>query len=231
MVNLINIFAALISFAALTLLAVAMATNWWVSFDFPRPTAASSPASKLNPSVINSQLDGLIIQYDLDYFGLWVGCHRELTFNKISCAFITTPCRSNVCWTRNDKDRTCQESVVSPLSSKCTAYRATRALTVLGTVALVVGAAIFLVSTCITSKMLVWTGTAFTALATILVMCSFAVFYGTVFRGQSLNGFASLGWSFIMLIISWPLAGLAAVIGLLAAFATPSRAYDYDESE
>lgn len=60
-----------LSFVSLVLAAIAMATNYWVTFDDRSP----GPRPSQNPLETNSAFSGLLLEYDLDYFGLWVGCH------------------------------------------------------------------------------------------------------------------------------------------------------------
>lgn len=227
MANLVSALAAILSFSSLVLVAIAMATNSWVRFDYPRPNRS---ATSVNPIVSNSKLSGLTLTYDLDYFGLWVGCHRELQFNKTSCAFIGSSCYSNVCWTRNGNEKVCLDAPVGALS-RCTGYRVVRAFTIIGTLFLILGAAVLLVSICVTSRNLVFLGTLFTSVGALCLMIAFAVFYTDVFRGGQLFEVSSLGWSFVLLIVAWPVAVVGAVIGLLGAFVTPSKGYEFDESE
>lgn len=214
-----NITAAFLSFLSLTLVAISMATNYWIRFTYPR----TSPEAPLkNPFVTNTELTNLRLEYDVDYFGLWVGCHREQSFNKISCGFIGTSCYSTICWTRNRKEKTCQDSRIIPLAN-CSAYRATRALMILGTLFLIIGAAIFLVSTCVTSQNLTSCGTLITALAGLFLLIAFVVFYVVVFTQSGLNEIANIAWSFVLLIVAWPIAILSVLIGVIAACSTKSK--------
>lgn len=229
MVNAANVTSAVVSFVSLALLAIAVATNSWVRFEYPRDS--SGETESINPLVSNTDLDGLRLQYDLDYFGLWVGCHREDTYNAISCGFINFSCNSTICWTRDRSERTCLANRVDSIVNNCIAYTTTRAFTILGTIFLIFGAALFLVSTCVTSRPLVWWGTVLNGLAAIFTMIAFVVFYVFVFQQGNLNVVANMGWSFIMLIVSWPLAVIATMFGVLAALSTPTKLFDYEESE
>lgn len=226
--NAANVAAAVISFVSLALLAIAMATNSWVKIDYPR--SLSPDASTINPPVINSALEGLILRYDLDYFGLWVGCHREDSFNKISCGFIDSSCYSRVCWTRDRKDETCKRDRVGAISN-CAAYRSTRAFTIIGLILLVFGAAILLVTTCITSRRLIWSGSILTGLSAIFTMIAFVIFYTVVFRQGELDEVGTIAWSFIMLIVSWPLATLAMIFSIIGALSTPGKVDDSEDSD
>lgn len=60
-------------------------------------------------------------------------------------------------------------------------------------------------------------------------MISFAVFYNNVFKQGGLNEISDIAWSFVMLIVSWPLAVIATIMGALGAFSTPSKAYGVDD--
>lgn len=228
MVNAANVAAAIVSFLALALIAVAMATNSWIRIDYPRSSLPE--AATINPPVINSDLDGMRLRYDLDYFGLWVGCHREQSFNKISCGFITSTCYSTICWTRDRKEKTCKTDRVGAISN-CAAYRTTRAFAILGIICLVFGAAILLVTTCVMSRNLIWIGAFLTGLSALFAMIAFAVFYLSIFKQGDLDDIGAVAWSFIMLIVSWPLATLATLVSIIGALSTPAKSYGQDDSE
>lgn len=229
MVNAANVTAAILSFFSLAFLAIALATNSWVRFDNPRDT--SSTSTSLNPLVTDDGLPGLRLQYDLDYFGLWVGCHREPSFKALSCAFISSACASSVCWTRDETERTCKASNIAAIHGKCMAFRVTRAFTIIAVITLVFGAALLLVATCVTSRPLLTAAAALNGITVLAITVAFCVFYLNVFQGSGMNSVASMSWSLIMLIVSWPLAAIATIFSVLSALATPAKPYDYEESE
>lgn len=72
MAGALTVAAAVLSFTSLVLVAIAMATNRWVAFNPDR--IAETPE---NPFVVGTQFEALQLEYDLDHFGLWVGCHKE----------------------------------------------------------------------------------------------------------------------------------------------------------
>lgn len=228
MVNAANVTAAILAFFSLAFVAIALATNSWTKFETPRPASSTD----VNPLVINDELPGLRLQYDLDYFGLWVGCHRESSFDAISCAFISSSCSSSVCWTRDSSERTCMPATIGAIATSCMAFRVVRAFTILATIFLVFGAALLLVATCVTSRPLLWAASVLNFLAVICLCLSFVVFYVVVFQKSGVNGIAKLSWSFIMLVVSWPLAAIATLFSILSALATPAKPYDeYEASE
>lgn len=231
MVNAATVTAAIISFVSLALIAIALATNSWIRFDTKKE--GSDNYTKLNGLISNTQFPGLELQYSMVYFGLWVGCYHEtfISDNEISCGFVSSRCNANICWTRNYQNKTCQDDPVQPLANKCTAFRTTRAFTILGTLFLVFGAALLLVSTCMTSSRLVWSATVFNAVAVIFALLSFVVFYLGVFKPNALPSVANMGWSFIMLIVAGPLAFFATIFSGLGAMSTPTKQYGYEESE
>lgn len=220
-----NLISALLAFIALVLTAVSLATNHWFQFDSDR-TAGSSP---LNPIRSNSKLTGLTVNYDADHFGLWVGCHRDTTFSKKSCAFIGNQCYSNVCWLRNKKDKTCLDSRFKAITN-CAAYQATRVMHIFGTLALILGASLLVVSACVRSKALAASGALLTGIGSFFLMIAFAVFFKEIWKDGSLDSIGKLGWSFILLIVSWPLAFIASLLGCLGAGQTPKN-QDAFESE
>lgn len=211
--NFISLLAAILAFIALLLTAISIATNHWFQFDSPR----STPADPLNPVRSNSKLSGLTIDYDMEHFGLWVGCHRDKTFNKKSCAYIGNKCYSNVCWLRNKTDKTCLDSRQTPIQN-CAAYQATRVMTVLGTMALIFGASLLVVSACVRSKPLAATGGLLTGIASFLLMIAFAVFFSRIFKND-ISSLGKIGWSFVLFIIAWPLAFVASLLGCAATAA------------
>lgn len=100
---------------------------------------------------------------------------------------------------------------------------------VLGTLILIIGAATLLVATCVTSQNLVWFGTVCIFVAALFLMIAFAIFYNNVFKQTGLKDVASIAWSFVMLIVSWPLAIVAGILGILGAVSTPSKPYGMDD--
>lgn len=226
MAGIATVSAALLSFVSLVLIAIAMATNFWVRFDEVRKE------TPLNPIEENTQFSGLTVRYDLDYFGLWVGCHLAKTNeNKRSCGYIGSSCYSNICWIRNDVDTECKDARVVSLSN-CSALQATRAMIIIGTLFLILGSSVLVVSVCITSQQLTRFGALSTIIASLFLMIAFAVFYEENFR--PLDEIAGIAWSFILLIVGWPIAFLAGIIGLLANVGEPKNdddKGDYDDTE
>lgn len=208
--NLMSLLAALLAFIALLLTAISIATNHWFKFDSPRPEEFA-----LNPVRTNSKLPGLTVDYDMDHFGLWVGCHRDKAFSKKTCAYIGNRCYSNVCWLRNKKDKTCRDDRQVPIQN-CAAYQATRVMAVLGTLALIFGASLLVVAACVRSKPLAATGGLLTFLASLALMIAFAVFFANIFK-NGINDIGKIGWSFVLLIVAWPLAFLASLLGCVAS--------------
>lgn len=125
----------------------------------------------------------------------------------------------------------CLDARVVPIDN-CAAYQATRAMTIIGTIFLIVGAAVLVVSVCINSRNLSTAGGANTFAAGFFLMIAFAVFYARIFKGNDLDTIASIGWSFILLIVAWPLAIIAGLLGCFASFSS-SKAQQgaYEDSE
>lgn len=231
MVNAATVTAAIVSFISLALIAIALATNSWIRFDISKE--GNEAYNNVNALITNTQFPGLELQYSVVYFGLWVGCYHEtfISGGEMSCGFISSRCNANVCWTRNFQNTSCQSDPVQPLEDRCAAFQTTRAFTILGTLFLVFGAALLLVSTCMTSSRLVWTATALNAVAVIFVLLSFVVFYIGVFRTLDLPSVSDIGWSFIMLIVCGPVVFIATVLSALGAMSTPTKENEYEEPE
>lgn len=225
--GLLSFLGALIALVSLILVAISLATNHWVDLD-DRPLNAR--ASPMNPVRVNNKLPGLSVRYDLDHFGLWIGCHKEKTFGgKKSCAYIGNKCYSDVCWIRNKRDKTCMDNRVKPVSN-CAAFQATRVMAILGTLALIFGTALLVVSICVMSTALASTGALLTGIGSFLLMIAFAVFHKEIYKDGSLDDIGKLGWSFVLLIIGWPLAFLASLLGC-ASSAAARKDRDVFESE
>ncbi|OSX68922.1 hypothetical protein BU14_2088s0002 [Porphyra umbilicalis] len=217
MVNFVTLVSAILSIIALVLAAVGMATNHWIDVTEPRSTATS--AREANPVVTNTKLPGLTVSYNVHHYGLWVGCHVERSFGEQrSCAYIGNRCYSDVCWIRNDRDTTCLDAKVTLVDQSCTSYQFTRVLVCLGMILLVMGTSLLVVASCVTSGRVAASGSGLTLLSSLLLCIAFVVFYVKEYAGvDGASDWAKLGWSFVLLIISWPVAAVAAIVGALGA--------------
>lgn len=112
----------------------------------------------------------------------------------------------------------------------CSAYQATRAMTIIGTLFLIVAASLLVVAVCVDSGALAATGGLMSAIAGIFLMIAFAVFLASVVRQGGIDALGNIGWSFILLIVAWPLCILAAVFGCLAS-ALREKEYTYDSQD
>lgn len=74
MVNILTTGGALLSFVSLILIAVAMATNFWIVMN---PRGRNASPNQSNPVIINSNLTDLTVRYDVEHLGLWVACYKE----------------------------------------------------------------------------------------------------------------------------------------------------------
>lgn len=233
MVNISILVASITSIISLALISAALGTNYWIRFD--RTKEGTDSYDKVNALISDRNFTPFELQYSVDRFGLWVGCYREtlLSSGEVSCGFISSRCIANICWTVKYQDSTtkCQDHPVQPLEGKCSAFRTTRAFTILGTLFVVIGAALLLVSTCVTSSRLVWSATVFNAVAVIFTILAFVVFFLAVIRAEDLSSVTNMGVSFILLITTIPLVFIASVLAALGALSTPTKQYGNEDSE
>lgn len=208
--NFMSLLSAILAFIALILTAIALATNHWFTFTDPLTTA-----SALNPVRLNDELRGLDIEYRGDLLGLWVQCSRDLVFQKQSCAYVGNQCYSNTCWLRNKKEKTCKDDRYTPVRN-CAALQATRVLAVIGTLALIAGASLLVVSACVRSTPLAATGAVLTGVAAFFLMVAFAVFLDRIVKDE-IDTIGKISWSFILFIVAWPLATVSSLLGCAAS--------------
>lgn len=217
--------SSLLSIVALALAGFGVATNHWVRLHRPDDT--------MNPVEVNSQMTFTTIKYPARYFGLWYGCYRE-DGSAVSCAYITHRCTTNVCWKRMLRDTVmdtvCQRNDVGPIAPHCAAFQVTRIFACIGLVLLVVA------TTCMASAFVAVNrgfaavgglASILGALATIIATSVFYAHQMSKSSGLGVDGLASIGWSFWLLMASAPLSVLAAV-GACAAASVFIGAKEYD---
>lgn len=221
MVKVYPVIGACLSIASLVLLGIGASTNKWVVFD--------RNDQQRNPKVTNDKL-GTVEQrigitsgtaeivYSVYNFGLWIGCHKE---NKaaVTCAYIRTKCHSNVCWVRKttvSSTKTCQDERIKPVVN-CTSFQVVRAFAVLGMIILVFGVSTQLVSLITVNRSLAMLAGLVIFISGLFVMTAFAVFYGENWVKAELADIGHLGYSFKLVVASWPLSLLAGLISCCAA--------------
>lgn len=215
------VIGACLSLISLILLAVGVATNSWLVLD--------KVDSQLNPRLTNSNLSdterkaGLTyditkVIYSVARIGLWIGCHTELK-GAVSCAYIGFRCTSEVCWVRKSGElssTTCMTEAVRPVVN-CAAYQAVRGLLVLGLLMLVIGVATQVVSLVTLNRTLAMLAGMIIFMSAVFVMTAFAVFFNENWAGSKLYSIGQLGYSFKVIIASWPIALFAGVSSCFAA--------------
>lgn len=103
---------------------------------------------------------------------------------------------------------------------------------IIGALFLILGASVLLVSVCVSSRNLSTFGAVSTFFGALFLMIAFAVFFQHNYKSPNLDSIGSIGWSFILLIVSWPLAVVAALLALLASFNSSKQPQqDFEESE
>lgn len=197
----IPITGGVLSFLALILLAVGMATDHWVDF-------LEGKSSPMNKFVTNNNLvklntrSGLSalnqvssdrttnIEYNLKHYGLWIGCYQERSNMTTSCAYIGSKCYTDVCWIRQSVDNrqeTCKDSKVGPLPN-CTAYQFVRAFIIMGIILMVAGTSTQLVSLMTFNRALAAVAGVVVFAAGILVLLGFSIFYGQEYAKKDIEG-------------------------------------------
>jgi uncharacterized membrane protein len=188
-----------LSFVALILLAVGMATDHWVDFELGK----SSP---LNPTIVNDKLVKKMdtrspfklsaavdfttnIEYNVRHYGLWIGCYMERSSKVNSCAYIGSKCYTNVCWVRksaSSRTETCKDTRMQPLAN-CGAYQVTRAFICLAILFMVLGTSTQLVSLMTYNRTLAAVAGVVVVIASVLAMMGFSIFYGEEFAKSGVS--------------------------------------------
>lgn len=220
--------AGLLALASTVLVAVALATNWWLIFVDKRDTRVTPSGDVLNAHPKNPVREdpGLtdLVRYRADHIGVWVACFNDTSFAQVSCGLIDGGCRANICWknvetsdaganvTAAATQRTCMKKKVAPLAGKCAAFQAVRALSVIGAFLSIAGSVFLLATLCAFKKAFGGSGSACTLLGALAMMIAFAVFLGAVFNAGGLSTVAKLGWSYKLLIAAWVIGILSAIL-------------------
>lgn len=221
MVKVYPIIGSVLSLTSLLLLAIGATTNKWVILTQTR--------SDVNPPVVNSKLGStetrlgvtkstFKISYSVAHFGLWIGCHKEHK-SAVSCAYIGARCYSNVCWIRQTlkvRTKTCLDHRFVPISS-CVAFQFVRAFITVGMILLLVGVCTQCVSLITIKRSLAMLAGLIVFTAGLFVMVGFAIFYSEGWLKSGLTAIGHRGYSFTLVIISWPLALFGGIISCFAA--------------
>lgn len=179
-----------LSFVALILLAVGMATDHWIDFQLQSSTI-------MNPTIVNDQLaQGAVarsngelrnsfdvttnIEYNVKHYGLWIGCFVEKSNSTRSCTYIGSKCYTDVCWVRktsNTRASTCKDTRMAPVKN-CTAYQFTRAFICLSIIFMVFGTSLQIVSLLTYNRSLAAVAGVVVVMAGVFAMMGFSIFYG-----------------------------------------------------
>lgn len=221
MVKLYPIVGAVLSLTALIILSVGASTNRWIVVDHTE--------DDLNPIVVNSELGepearlGMTsytskISYSVSHFGLWISCHREHK-GAVSCSFIRSSCKSNVCWIRVtsvSRTMTCLDKRVKTISG-CALFQVVRLFIVVGGLLLILGVCTQVVSLILVKRSLAMLAGLVLFAATICVIIGFAIFYSELFLKNGLSDIAHRGYSLTLIIITFPMTLVGALISCFAA--------------
>lgn len=216
------VVGAVISLVALIVLAIGASTNKWIVLD--------QTQEDMNPIVVNSKLGtpqsrriGVTsstadISYSVAHFGLWFGCHKEHR-GALSCSFIRAKCFSNVCWVRQttvDRTITCMDERVAPVRN-CIAYQFVRLFVVIATVLLLLGVCTQFVSVIAIKRSLAMLAGFIVFASGLFVLMAFGIFFSEEWIQGRLTSIGRIGWSFILFIVSGPLAMLGGITSCIAA--------------
>lgn len=242
MASKLTVFVALLALVSHVLVAVALATNWWLTFRpasavvLPAGAAAANGSREhpLNPLRNDSGLGDIELRYRAAHLGVWVACFRELDFGeKTACGFIDAKCDANVCWVRNGKERTCARNRVAALGGKCLAFQVVRAFAVVGTFCSVIGTVFLFVALCALEWEFERSGAVCTISAGMFLMVTFAVFLGAVVNAGGVRPVAFPSWSYALCVAAWVIALVAGAVAC-AATAGPrddKASTEFEESE
>jgi len=239
--NLLTFVGAFLALVAHVLVAVSIATNFWLVFadqeNINNNTNTNTNVKvvdpllpALNPRLNDTGLSDRIVRYRGARFGIWVSCYTELDFGEeLSCGFIDHTCHTNICWVKENvgdkslNEKSCKSHPVSALTvnGKCTSFQAVRGLAVVGTFFSILGTTLLFVSLCCDmSRLLSAVGSISTFVSAISLLVAFAVFLASIVNAQSIPAdVANTGWSFALLIASWVIGIVAASTACVGAFA------------
>lgn len=238
----LTIGVAIVALISHILIAIALATNWWLVFrpasEILRPAnstiANGTREHPLNPLRNDSGLGDIEIRYRASHLGVWVACFRELDFGrKTSCGLIDGKCDANICWVRNGTQRTCARNHVAALSGKCLAFQFVRAFAVIGTFCSVIGTVFLFVALCALPWYFESAGASCTVTAALFLLVTFAIFLGSVVRAGKVSPVAFPGWSYALCIAAWVIALIAGVAGCWLTKGGPDDkvSTEFEESE
>jgi len=231
MARCISALCACAAAVSLVLLVIGVSTSSWLTFNTsgtsvnPVRVNKKFAAAESGVSGAEAGVDSTTtIEYAVAYYGLWNACYREKK-GASSCSLANLRCTSSVCWNRktssdgsNKAARACKKSKVAPLKikgkSNCLWYQISRLAAGVALLFAVFGTSANVVSTCTGNKPVGMLGGIMTFFSGVAGCALFVFVYLMIFlntAGNNKNIF--MGWSFWMVIISWPiaiLAGLAA---------------------
>lgn len=224
--NVLSFTAALLALVAHVLVAVSMATNFWLVFRTGNSVPFNVVQPKLNPLLNNTELD-IEVSYRATHLGVWTACFEENNYGgKISCGLIDGGCSARVCWRRNITRKSCKRHKVAALTterSQCAAFQATRALAVLGVFFSILATTLLFVSLCVMARLFAAIGAVCALASAAILLIAFAVFQALIINATFMNTVAHRGFSFVLLIAAWVIAVFAGLIGCLGAFGGGSK--------
>jgi hypothetical protein len=209
-------FGGVTSLVSLLIFAVGIATDHWINFQ---------KTKALNPEIVNDQLQvasgskftndsTLMIRYNVRHYGLWIGCYMQRPNLTISCAYIGSRCYTNVCWVRRagiQKQETCKNTRMKPLTN-CGGYQFVRVMVCIAILGMIIGTSTQLVSVLISNRSLAAMSGIIVFVSGFLVMIAFSIFYSEEFSKNHANTIGSIGYSLILVAVSWPLMFVAGVL-------------------
>lgn len=105
---------------------------------------------------------------------------------------------------------------MTPITN-CTAYQVVRAFIVMGMLILIVGVSTQVVSLITLNRAMAMLAGVIVFTAGLFVMIAFAIFYSEEMAKNGVNQIAHLGYSFNLIIATWPIALIAGLFSCCAA--------------
>jgi len=196
----------LISLVAWVLCTVGLATSHWIDFTSP---------SSVNPAV---NVPGTNVNYFVRNYGPFAVCIQAVNSPSTTCATIKWNCDFNLCalpsGSGGSGSGVCLSQPVRPIGDNCEAFNATRIIVCIGGFFAMLAFIAYLAGFKRASR--VTLGAISSILAFVFIMIPFALFYAVLYKDTGASEVGSYGYSFALIIASFPIALVAGILGFVA---------------